>query len=117
MCKLIVGLVGAVMAISVANAEPIKVGPIRIVAAENFYGDIAMQIGGPDVNVTSILSNPDQDPHLFEVSPSVGRNVSAARPPGHARTGTPFSSSTCCNSPVSNISRMMSQPPMNSPLT
>jgi zinc/manganese transport system substrate-binding protein len=27
----------------------------------------------------SILSNPDQDPHLFEVSPSVGRNVSAAR--------------------------------------
>jgi zinc/manganese transport system substrate-binding protein len=28
---------------------------------------------------TSILSNPDQDPHLFEVSPSVGRDVSAAR--------------------------------------
>ena len=29
--------------------------------------------------MTSILSNPDQDPHLFEVSPSVGRDVSAAR--------------------------------------
>ena len=29
--------------------------------------------------MTSILSNPDQDPHLFEVSPSVGRAVSAAR--------------------------------------
>ena len=54
-------------------------GPITIVAAENFYGDIAQQIGGPDVAVTSILSNPDQDPHLFEVSPSVGRAVSAAR--------------------------------------
>jgi len=53
--------------------------PITIVAAENFYGDIAKQIGGPDVTVDSILSNPDQDPHLFEVSPSVGRNVSAAR--------------------------------------
>jgi zinc/manganese transport system substrate-binding protein len=53
--------------------------PIPIVAAENFYGDIARQIGGPDVSVHSILSNPDQDPHLFEVSPSVGRNVSAAR--------------------------------------
>ena len=38
-------------------------------------------------------------------------------PPGQARTGTPFSSSTCFNSPVSNISRTMSQPPMNSPLT
>ena len=35
----------------------------------------------------------------------------------YARTGTPFSSRTCCNSPVSYISRMMSQPPMNSPLT
>lgn len=53
--------------------------PVAIVAAENFYGDIAGQIGGPDVTVTSILSNPDQDPHLFEVSPAVGREVSAAR--------------------------------------
>jgi len=35
--------------------------PVSIVAAENFYGDIARQIGGPDVKVTSILSNPDQD--------------------------------------------------------
>jgi zinc/manganese transport system substrate-binding protein len=51
--------------------------PVSIVAAENFYGDIAKQIGGPDVKVTSILSNPDQDPHLFELSPSVARDVSA----------------------------------------
>jgi zinc/manganese transport system substrate-binding protein len=74
MRKLIVGLVGVMLTISAARAAP-----INIVAAENFYGDIAKQIGGPDVNVTSILSNPDQDPHLFEVSPSVGRAVSAAR--------------------------------------
>jgi len=53
--------------------------PIAVVAAENFYGDVAGQIGGPDVAVESILTNPDQDPHLFEVSPSVGRNVSGAR--------------------------------------
>jgi zinc/manganese transport system substrate-binding protein len=52
---------------------------VNIVAAENFYGDIAKQIGGSGVKVTSILSNPDQDPHLFEASPSVARNVSAAR--------------------------------------
>jgi zinc/manganese transport system substrate-binding protein len=68
------GLIGIVAAISGAHADPIK-----IVAAENFYGDIARQIGGADVTVTSILNNPDQDPHLFEVSPSVARNVSAAR--------------------------------------
>jgi zinc/manganese transport system substrate-binding protein len=53
--------------------------PIAIVAAENFYGDVAQQIGGPEVTVTSILSNPDQDPHLFEASPSVARGLSAAR--------------------------------------
>lgn len=54
-------------------------GPVPVVAAENFYGDIAQQIGGPGVKVTSILSNPDQDPHLFEASPSVARGISAAR--------------------------------------
>ena len=53
--------------------------PLPIVAAENFYGDIAQQIGGAEVKVTSILSNPDQDPHLFEASPSVARSISAAR--------------------------------------
>ncbi len=51
---------------------------ISIVAAENFYGDVAQQIAGPDVAINSILSNPDQDPHLFEASPSVARLLSAA---------------------------------------
>ena len=37
------------------------------------------QIGGANVAVTSILSNPDQDPHLFEASPSVARATSTAR--------------------------------------
>lgn len=53
--------------------------PVPVVAAENFYGDLASQIGGPDVQVTSILSNPDQDPHLFEASPSVARAIAVAR--------------------------------------
>ena len=65
---------GAAIMISTAHAER-----IAIVAAENFYGDVAQQIGGPEVTVTSILSSPEQDPHLFEVSPSVGRQVSTAR--------------------------------------
>lgn len=47
--------------------------PIQVVAAENFYGDIAAQIGGSRVQVLSILRNPDQDPHLFEASPSIAR--------------------------------------------
>jgi zinc/manganese transport system substrate-binding protein len=53
--------------------------PIKVVAAENFYGDVARQIGGSHVQVTSILSNPDQDPHLFEASPSVGKALANAK--------------------------------------
>lgn len=48
-------------------------GPIQIVAAENFYGDLATQIGGTHVAVTSIIANPNDDPHLFESSPSTAR--------------------------------------------
>jgi len=53
--------------------------PIPIVAAENFYGDIAAQVGGDHVAVTSVLNNPDQDPHLFEASPSISREIAAAK--------------------------------------
>ncbi|SEP75748.1 zinc/manganese transport system substrate-binding protein [Faunimonas pinastri] len=52
--------------------------PLQVVAAESVYGDIARQVGGSDVEVTSILSNPDQDPHLFETSPSTARALSGA---------------------------------------
>ena len=53
--------------------------PLTIVAAENFYGDVARQLAGSHATVTSILSNPDQDPHLFETSPSAARAISGAR--------------------------------------
>ena len=39
---------------------------IKIVATENFYGDIARQLGGADVTVRSIISNPNIDPHEYE---------------------------------------------------
>ena len=52
--------------------------PIAIVAAESVYGGVAAQIGGAAVAVTSILNNPDQDPHLFEPSPATARRLAAA---------------------------------------
>jgi zinc/manganese transport system substrate-binding protein len=52
---------------------------IDVVAAENFYGDVAQQIGRERVSVTSILSNPDQDPHLFETTASIVRQIAAAQ--------------------------------------
>jgi zinc/manganese transport system substrate-binding protein len=52
----------------VALTAPALSDPVKVVAAENFYGDLARQIAGDKVAVTSILSNPDDDPHLFEAS-------------------------------------------------
>jgi len=49
------------------------------VAAENFYGDIVSQIGGRHVSVTSILSDPNADPHLFEPGTLTGAAVTAAQ--------------------------------------
>lgn len=54
-------------------------GAPSVVAAENFYGDVARQLAGPDAKVVSVLSSPDQDPHLFEASPSVARDIADAR--------------------------------------
>jgi zinc/manganese transport system substrate-binding protein len=68
----------AVLLTGSAQAQTAR-GSVGIVAAENFYGDVAGQIGGAQVHVTSILSNPDQDPHLFEASPSVARAISDAQ--------------------------------------
>jgi zinc/manganese transport system substrate-binding protein len=64
-----------VTALGLASAEA---APLRVVAAENFYGDVAAQLGGPEVTVVSILNDPEQDPHLFEVSASAARAVAGA---------------------------------------
>jgi zinc/manganese transport system substrate-binding protein len=70
----------AVAALAAATlAQPASADPINVVAAENFYGDIAQQTGGDNVAVTSILSSPDQDPHLFEASPSTARALAGAK--------------------------------------
>ena len=60
-------------------SAPAFADPVKVVAAENFYGDMANQIGGANVAVTSILSNPDDDPHLFEASPETAKALSDAK--------------------------------------
>jgi len=71
-------LAGAALA-AIMLAQPASAEPINVVAAENFYGDIAQQTGGDNVAVTSILSSPDQDPHLFEASPSTAKALAGAK--------------------------------------
>src|ERR1041385_3351739 len=71
---------GFALVLSAAQAPATRAAEtIGIVAAENFYGDIAKQIGGDRVSVASILTNPDQDPHLFETTPGVVRQVADAQ--------------------------------------
>ncbi|HBM16307.1 MAG TPA: ABC transporter substrate-binding protein [Lentisphaeria bacterium] len=51
---------------------------IAVCSAENFYGSIAKSIGGKYVSVTSIISNPDADPHLFSTSPKTAMALAKA---------------------------------------
>ena len=60
-------------------SAPAFADPVKVVAAENFYGDMASQIGGANVAVTSILASPDDDPHLFEASPATAKALSDAK--------------------------------------
>jgi zinc/manganese transport system substrate-binding protein len=60
-------------------SAPAFADPVKVVAAENFYGDMASQIGGANVTVTSILNSPDQDPHLFEASPETAKALTDAK--------------------------------------
>ncbi|WP_171110308.1 MULTISPECIES: zinc ABC transporter substrate-binding protein [Streptomyces] len=51
-----------------ASQTPVSSSAIPVVASTNVYGDMVEQIGGAQVKVTSIISNPDQDPHSYEAN-------------------------------------------------
>jgi len=72
------GTAWLVVAAASGWAAPVHAAPVAIVAAENVYGDVAAQIGGPDVKVTSIISTPQQDPHAFEASAAAARALAGA---------------------------------------
>jgi zinc/manganese transport system substrate-binding protein len=52
--------------------------PLHVVAAENFWGSIATQLGGNKVDVQSIITNPDTDPHDYDPSASDARSLGNA---------------------------------------
>jgi len=64
---------------SSSNASKASSGKIDAVGAENEYADVISQIGGTDVNVSAVMSNPNTDPHTFEASPQVAAEVSGAQ--------------------------------------
>jgi zinc/manganese transport system substrate-binding protein len=69
-------VLGVTLLLSACGSSTRATGKLDVVAAENTYGNIAAQIGGPHVAVTSILTSPDADPHLFE--PTTANDLAVA---------------------------------------
>jgi zinc/manganese transport system substrate-binding protein len=79
-CCVAAGLAAvAVLAGCGTPQAPASPGVVKVVAGENFWGNIAGQIGGAHVQVTSILSNPNTDPHLYEADVASALAVAEAR--------------------------------------
>ena len=81
---LLLAVIAAVVATAVAasatgaTAAP-NDGKIVAVGAENEYADVIGQVGGDYVQATAIMSNPNTDPHSFEASIAVAREVGNAQ--------------------------------------
>jgi zinc/manganese transport system substrate-binding protein len=76
-------LSGALLVATVLGVVPSSAasrpGVIVAVGAENEYASVLAQIGGKYVSVSSILDNPNTDPHTFEASPSVAEEIARAQ--------------------------------------
>jgi zinc/manganese transport system substrate-binding protein len=76
--------VGTVVGCSTASpaaqaSSPGSSTKIVVVAAENFWGSLASQLGGDHATVTSVINNPDADPHDYEPTPADGRTIATAQ--------------------------------------
>jgi zinc/manganese transport system substrate-binding protein len=61
------------------SASSASSSKVEVVAAENFWGSIATQVGGDRAHVTSVIVNPDTDPHAYESTPTDARRIAQAR--------------------------------------
>jgi zinc/manganese transport system substrate-binding protein len=78
-CAWLTPLLALVLAGCAAGAQAGTDGPIRVVAAENFWGSIAGQIAGAKASVQSIITNPGEDPHSYEPSAGDARTLATAQ--------------------------------------
>jgi zinc/manganese transport system substrate-binding protein len=75
------GLAIATIALCAATFQAARAAPPAVISAigvENEYADVIAQIGGSYVRVTAIESDPNTDPHTFEVSPRIARQIAQA---------------------------------------
>jgi zinc/manganese transport system substrate-binding protein len=74
----------ALLALAVAGcggsgSAPSGSGKLNVVAAEDFWGSIAAQLGGDQVEVTDIITNPSADPHDYEPSAEDARTMAGSQ--------------------------------------
>jgi zinc/manganese transport system substrate-binding protein len=62
-----------------SSSRSATTGQVRVVAAENFWGSIARQVGGARAGVDSIIVNPAQDPHSYEPTTGDARAMATAQ--------------------------------------
>ena len=79
----LVFVLAAVTLLSAACGSGVTIGggdsTIRVVAAENFWGSVVTQLGGSHVSVTSVVSDPNTDPHDYQSSASNARAFAVAQ--------------------------------------
>ena len=61
------------------SSGPANSGAIRVVAGENMWGNMIEQIGGARVQVHSIISDPNTDPHEYESSAADASALASAQ--------------------------------------
>jgi zinc/manganese transport system substrate-binding protein len=72
-------LIAAAAALAGCGAGAPTGGRLRVVAAENFWGSIASQLAGAKASVTSIIVNPNTDPHSYDATAADARTLAAAK--------------------------------------
>jgi zinc/manganese transport system substrate-binding protein len=76
---LVLALLGALALAGCGTTTTPASSTVRIVAAENFWGSIAAQVGGSHVSVTNLIANAESDPHTYEPTTRDARAVADAR--------------------------------------
>jgi len=64
---------------STSSSSASSAGKLQVAAAENFWGSIAAQLGGEKVAVTSVIVNPNTDPHSYEPTAADGVTFASSR--------------------------------------
>jgi zinc/manganese transport system substrate-binding protein len=71
-------LLGALFLVVIGSGSAMAAGVLHAVGVESQYADVIAQVGGPYVQVTAIETDPNTDPHSFEASPAIAREIAAA---------------------------------------